>query len=156
MEIQPPAQRGDLAESGTVEKAYGFVLREGAEARELLVFEHAGMPEAGLQVPGGTIERSETPIEAVAREVLEESGLPLDGWQAVVTFETGGRRWRCFATAPAEPLPDTWSREPTGPEAAEGLRFEYRWVALEGGEALAGAQEEARRAVAAFVTPGEG
>ena len=31
----------------------------------------------------------------------------------------------------------------------KGLRFEYRWVALEGEEALAGAQEEARQAVVA-------
>ena len=132
------------------------MLREGPEARELLVFQHAGMPEASLQVPGGTVEQGETPIDAVAREVLEESGLPLDGWQSVVTLETGGRRWHCFATAPADPLPDSWSWEPAGPEAAEGLRFEYRWVALEAGEALARAQEKARRAVAAFVTLGDG
>ncbi len=90
------------------------MLREGPEARELLVFQHAGMPEASLQVPGGTVEQGETPIEAVAREVLEESGLPLDGWQSVVTLETGGRRWHCFATAPADPLPDSWSWEPAG------------------------------------------
>ena len=137
---------GDLPESAIVEKVYGFVLREGPEVSELLVFQHAGMPEAGLQVPGGTVEQGETPIEAVAREVLEESGLPLDGWQLVVTPETGVRGWHCFATAPSKPLPDIWSWEPAGPEAAEGLRFEYRWVALEAGEALARAQEKARRA----------
>ncbi len=132
-------------------KAYGFVLREGAQGRELLVFEHAGMPEAGLQVPGGTIEAGETPGEAVAREVLEESGLPLEGWQEAATFDHDGRRWHCFVTAPAIPLPDTWRCEPLGPESAQGLRFEYRWTALEGGEALAGAQEQARQAVAAFM-----
>ena len=137
-----------------VQKAYGFVLRERAEGRDLLVFEHAGVPDAGLQVPGGTIEEGETPLEAVAREVLEESGLPLDGWREAARFEVEGRRWRCFVTTPPMPLPDAWRCEPLGPEREQGLRFEYRWVALEGGEALAGAQEEARRAVAAFVRGG--
>ncbi len=135
---------------GVMEKAYGFVLREGAEGRELLVFEHANMPEAGLQVPGGTVGEGETPNQAVAREVLEESGLSLGGWQPVTSFETDGRRWHCYATEPGFPLPDSWRCEPIGPEAVKGLRFEYRWVALAGGDALAGAQEEARQAVAAF------
>ena len=133
-----------------IEKAYGFVLREGEEGRELLVFEHAGMPEGGLQVPGGTVGERETPNQAVAREVLEQSGLSLGGWQPVTSFETDGQRWHCYATAPGFPLPDSWRCEPIGAEAVKGLRFEYRWVALAGEEALAGAQEEARRAVVAF------
>ncbi len=138
------------------EKAYGFVVREGAEGRELLVFEHAGMPEAGLQVPGGTVkvEAGETPLQAVAREVLEESGLPLGGWEGAAAFEANGQRWHCFVTTPALVLPDTWRCEPLGPERAQGLRFEYRWTLLEGGETLAGAQEEARQAVAGFVAGG--
>lgn len=138
------------------EKAYGFVVREGDEGRELLVFEHAGMPEAGLQVPGGTVkvEAGETPLQAVAREVLEESGLPLGGWEGAAAFEANGQKWHCFVTTPALVLPDTWRCEPLGPERAQGLRFEYRWTPLEGGDALAGAQEEARRAVAGFVAKG--
>ena len=135
-------------------KAYGFVLREGAAATELLVFEHAGQPEAGLQIPGGTVEDGETPLAAVAREVLEESGLPLEGWEAVATLEheavpgsgsPGPQRWHCFAMTPPAPLPDCWRREPTGSASERGLRFEYRWIALAGGEPLAGLQEEAGR-----------
>ena len=134
------------------EKAYGFVLRGEGAARELLVFEHAGLPDAGLQAPGGTVEAGETPLEAVAREVLEESGLPLEGWRAVATFDDDdAQRWHCFAVAPAMPLPDSWRCEPRGPERAQGLRFEYRWIALAGGEALAGTQERARQLVAAAI-----
>ncbi len=133
-----------------VEKAYGFVLREGAEGQELLVFEHAGIPDAGLQVPGGTIERGETPRQAVAREVLEESGLPLGDWQEAATFDHEGALWRCYATTPGIVLPDAWRCEPLGPERAQGLRFEFRWVPLRGEEALAGGQELARQAVIAF------
>ena len=133
-----------------VKKAYGFVLRQGADGQELLVFEHAGMPEAGLQVPGGTVEEGETPLEAVAREVLEESGLPLGDWLEAAAFDHDGDRWHCFATTPPLVLPDTWRCEPLGPEREQGLRFEYRWVPLVGGEALAGGQELARVAVIAF------
>ena len=143
-----------------IEKAYGFVLRERAAGLELLVFEHAGQPEAGLQVPGGTVEGGETPLAAVAREVEEESGLRLDGWEAVATLEQedvpgsatpGPQRWHCFATTPARPFADCWRVAPRGSASERGLRFEYRWTALAGGAPLAGEQEEARLAVAAWV-----
>ena len=143
-----------------IDKAYGFVLREGAAGTELLAFEHAGQPAAGLQVPGGAIEAGETPLAAVTREVLEESGLPLEGWEAVATLEheavpgsgtPGPQRWYCFAVTPSAPLPDSWRWEPVGSASERGLRFEYRWIALAGGEPLAGLQETARRAVDAWV-----
>ncbi|MCW3100036.1 MAG: hypothetical protein JWL77_5654 [Chthonomonadaceae bacterium] len=41
----------------------------------LLVFSHPDFPEAGIQVPAGTIEAGETPEAAVMREALEETGL---------------------------------------------------------------------------------
>lgn len=42
---------------------------------ELLVFEHRDFPEAGLQVPAGTVEDGEDPRDAVLRELYEESGI---------------------------------------------------------------------------------
>ena len=41
----------------------------------LLVFRHVQSVEAGIQVPGGSIEDDETPREAVLREAYEETGL---------------------------------------------------------------------------------
>jgi 8-oxo-dGTP diphosphatase len=41
----------------------------------LLVFSHPFVPEAGIQVPGGTIEVDERPEEAVLREAFEETRL---------------------------------------------------------------------------------
>lgn len=143
-----------------IEKAYGFVLRQRAAGLELLAFEHAGQPEAGLQVPGGTVEDGEAPLAAVAREVAEESGLRIEDWEAVATLEhedvpgsatPGPQRWHCFTATPARPLADCWRFAPRGSASERGLRFEYRWIALDGGEPLAGRQEDARRAVAASV-----
>ena len=54
-----------------VEKAVCYITRDG----RVLVFEHPGAPEAGIQVPAGTIEPGEDPARAALREAAEESGL---------------------------------------------------------------------------------
>ena len=41
----------------------------------LLVFRHPDVPEAGVQVPAGTVETHERPEDAVLREAFEETGL---------------------------------------------------------------------------------
>ena len=41
----------------------------------LLVFTHVDFPEAGIQVPAGTIEPGERPRDAALREAMEETGL---------------------------------------------------------------------------------
>src|SRR5258708_28204252 len=43
--------------------------------QHLLVFRHPYAPEAGIQVPAGTIEEHERAEEAVLREAYEETGL---------------------------------------------------------------------------------
>lgn len=43
--------------------------------QRLLVFSHLDIPEAGIQVPGGTLEDGESPEEGVLREAYEETGL---------------------------------------------------------------------------------
>ena len=55
-----------------LEKVTAFVLRIGESGQELLVFRH---PNAGYQLPAGTIEKGEAPAFAVVREVWEETGL---------------------------------------------------------------------------------
>lgn len=60
----------------TRRKVFAYITRGPEHQKELLVFEHQGEPEAGLQVPGGTIEDGEMLIDALYREVQEETGLP--------------------------------------------------------------------------------
>lgn len=42
---------------------------------ELLVFRQPDFPEAGIQVPKGTIEDGDTPEETIIREIEEETGI---------------------------------------------------------------------------------
>ncbi len=51
------------------------VVAYATSSDRLLVFEHRDSPEAGLQVPAGTIKDGEPPEEAVLREFFEETGL---------------------------------------------------------------------------------
>ncbi|MFS0576951.1 NUDIX domain-containing protein [Sporosarcina sp. 179-K 3D1 HS] len=50
---------------------------EGSE-RKLLVFENKEHPEEGWQVPGGTIEKDELLLDALYREIEEETGINRD------------------------------------------------------------------------------
>lgn len=62
----------------TSRKVFAYITRGPEEKRELLVFEYKGEPEMGLQVPGGSIAEGELLIDALYREVHEETGLPSD------------------------------------------------------------------------------
>ena len=53
-------------------RAYAYI----TNGSRLLLFTHPEAPEAGIQVPAGTIEAGETPEDAVMREGREETGLP--------------------------------------------------------------------------------
>jgi 8-oxo-dGTP pyrophosphatase MutT (NUDIX family) len=56
----------------TIEKVTSFLTRTTPTRSELLLFEH---PNAGIQIPAGTVNPGETPAQAATREVLEETGL---------------------------------------------------------------------------------
>jgi 8-oxo-dGTP pyrophosphatase MutT (NUDIX family) len=56
----------------TAEKVTAFVTQQTDAGYNLLLIEH---PYAGIQIPAGTVEPTESPDQAVLREVLEETGL---------------------------------------------------------------------------------
>lgn len=55
-------------------KALSYIVRQD----ELLIISHPDHPEAGLQVPGGSIHAEEPPELAALHEAHEETGLPLE------------------------------------------------------------------------------
>ena len=59
----------------TKRKVLAYITKGQEPNLELLVFEHKDFPEAGLQVPAGTIEEDEPLIDALYREINEETGL---------------------------------------------------------------------------------
>lgn len=52
-------------------RAYAYV----TYGSKLLLFTHPESPEAGIQVPAGTVKPDEKPEDAVMREAAEETGL---------------------------------------------------------------------------------
>ena len=113
-----------------VEKVYAYI----THGNRLLVFQHVGMPEAGWQVPGGTVEPGETLEAAMLREVWEETGLPkialvrLLGERMREMRDFGRdevqRRYFFQLRVPDEP-PERWQH------LAEGrFTFAFSWAAL--------------------------
>lgn len=66
-----------------VDKVAVFITRMGSDGPELCVFEH---PFGGIQIPAGSLEVGEDPLEGARREAFEETGL--DGLRVVAELCT--------------------------------------------------------------------
>ena len=110
--------------------------------RRLLLFRHVYAPDAGIQVPAGTLEADESPEEGVLREAFEETGLSdliIDcflGEQVrdMSEFVPGEINHRYFyhLLCPGNP-PDNWRHEERNPSTAPEpvpLIFEFFWAEL--------------------------
>lgn len=140
------------AHDGLAVKRKGFAyVTHGAPGRErLLIFSHPNAPEAGLQVPAGTLEEGESPEAGALREAMEETGL---ADLEVVGFLGEERRdMREFGKAElhhrfffhvrctAETPPERWRKYEVYPsdqvaagEVTERPLFELFWVPLPDG-----------------------
>jgi 8-oxo-dGTP pyrophosphatase MutT (NUDIX family) len=118
-------------------KAYAYIVHEG----RLLVFRHVDSPEAGIQVPGGTMEAGETPEAAALREATEETGLSglkivaFLGEQLLDASDFGldqiHQRYFFQLSCPENP-PETWIHYETDPsDGTPGpIAFEFFWAEL--------------------------
>ena len=131
-----------------VKKVLAYIV----QGEELLVFRHRDYPEAGLQVPAGTMEERECSKDAVLREVYEESGL-----EAVRIVRLLGRYLHdaapyrdevhdrhVYHLQPAGHLALTWlhyERHPS--DGGSPIAFQFFWMRLDDpGLHLAGGQGE--------------
>jgi 8-oxo-dGTP diphosphatase len=98
---------------------------------DILVFEHTkDYPDAGIQVPGGGLEASESYEEAAQRECFEETGLRLStviylGSSEYFDGMTTQLGHFCWLEAPTT-TPDAWEHF-----AEEKYVFRHRFVPLE-------------------------
>jgi 8-oxo-dGTP pyrophosphatase MutT (NUDIX family) len=119
-------------------KVLAYITHRG----RLLVFRQPDHPEAGIQVPGGTVANGEDPALAVLREAMEETGLASlrlaahlgDFEQAAPEF---GEVWtrHCYQLVCDGDRPETWRHDELTPsDGSPGpITFEFFWVNLPDG-----------------------
>lgn len=107
----------------------------------LLVFRHTQFPEAGIQVPGGSVEPGEDLSAAALREAREETGLPdfeirvylgareydLARWGG-----SGTQREHFYHLVLHDEAPERWLHyEHTPSDGTLGpIEFEFYWVSF--------------------------
>ena len=116
------------------------------------MFEHKDNPEAGLQVPGGTIEDDELLIDALYREIKEETGirredLELKGKLNKTNYFPENRdviyERNIFHLAFTGEEHDRWEHRVDGGGDDDGMTFCHRWVSVNELPELAANQDQA-------------
>ncbi|MCA1063756.1 NUDIX domain-containing protein [Rossellomorea sp. AcN35-11] len=114
-------------------KAYGYVTRVRDKRTQVLVFRHKGIPEAGIQIPKGTVSEGENTLNAVIREMKEETGIQrfeveklisVDYWET----DDGAVHNRYFYKIVCHEMADEWEHNPTGGGEEKGLTFQFFWI----------------------------
>ncbi|UCH35834.1 MAG: NUDIX domain-containing protein [Armatimonadota bacterium] len=115
------------------------VLAYITHGNRLLVFSHPDAPDAGIQVPGGTIGDGEDPARAVLREAVEETGihdLRVEAFLGRFDQDVPERgeifRRNVFHLVCEGNPPETWQHEERHPsDGTPGpIMFEFFWVML--------------------------
>ena len=121
-----------------VAKAFAYV----THGHSILILKHPDHPEAGIQVPAGSIEHGESPRIGVLREAFEETGLAnlrLVQFLGLVRVDRlpgyGVRefhnRWYFHLVCDGDP-PDVWRhQEMTPSDGSPPVWFECSWVDLD-------------------------
>jgi putative (di)nucleoside polyphosphate hydrolase len=122
--------RGDAAQANIAHvKSFAYVVRVDGPTPRLLAF--ASLDEPGYEVPKGSLDPGETPVQAALREVFEEAGI---GGVRLVG-ELGVGQWQdeeqhFFLLETCALLPEAFEHVVTGLGGDAGWRYVYRWFAL--------------------------
>lgn len=130
--------RNQTKPTKTRRRVYAYVTSK----QGVLILEHPEHPEAGLQVPGGTIETDETPAEAARREVFEETTLEITAEPVLLgrhrfdmrEFDMDEQQDAWFYQLHStEETQKSWLHEerfPSDQTGAEPIPFRLYWAAL--------------------------
>lgn len=119
-------------------KVIAYIKRIQNEQIQILVFDHRDFPEAGTQVIGGTVDPGEDLVEALLREIFEESGLCFRASDIVTKLgeslyhrqdipEINHRHYYLINTID---LADSWAHTVHSNGSDNGLVFDYFWLPL--------------------------
>lgn len=119
------------------EKVYAYI----TQGDQLLVFRHVDAPEAGIQVPGGTVHPGEALPDAVLREAFEETGVADleivaalgDTWFDLAAYGRADEvhRRHVFHLRAGTPLPATWQHEERDPsDGGPPILFAFFWAPI--------------------------
>jgi ADP-ribose pyrophosphatase YjhB (NUDIX family) len=123
-------------------KAFAYITAERDGHPHLLLLAHPDHPDAGIQVPAGTMREGEEARAAILREAFEETGLPdleIASVLGEVVFDARpyGRNelhHRTFAHLVCRhPIPESWDHWETDPDDSPGerIRFTLYWASLD-------------------------
>jgi ADP-ribose pyrophosphatase YjhB (NUDIX family) len=128
-------QRGDFIHALVRKRVVGYVTR----GRELLVFDHKGMPHVPTQVPAGRVDSHEDLEAGLHREVEEETGLTeieivrkladADAFERL--YGSGAHESHAYHAVVEPGGPDAWEHPVSGTGMDSGLVFVCRWVPLD-------------------------
>jgi 8-oxo-dGTP pyrophosphatase MutT (NUDIX family) len=119
-------------------KVFAYITR----GQSILILEHPDHPDAGIQVPAGTLECGESPRDGVQREAFEETGLTglriaaflgldsFDRWPWYGQNEIHNRWY--FHLVGTSTLPDAWEHVEAFPsDGGNPVRFTFSWVPID-------------------------
>lgn len=115
-----------------IKKVYGYITRVKDSQIQVLVFQHSN-PEAGIQIPKGTVKAKEGIDDAIIREIQEETGLKKFKVEALIAEDfwkngDGAIHHRFFYKINVTDALDEWEYRPTGGGEETGLTFRYFWI----------------------------
>ena len=119
------------------EKVLAYVYRVINKKKEVLVFDHPQNPEVNPQVPAGSLELNESPINGVLREVEEESGVKFSsvknylGQFEYKFLEKNEIHERHLFEIESNGLPDKWTHNVKSNDEDNGEVFDFYWLSLE-------------------------
>lgn len=129
-------------------KVLAYITKGQAPNLEILIFKHRDHPEAGLQVPGGTVEEGELLLDAMYREIREETGIVQEDLTMVGDIHTYNYSpenkesiyERTFFHLTYLGKQQEWDHLVMCDGEDNGLIFQYRWERVESLPLLAGEQ----------------